>query len=262
MMNLANSYDDLGRHADAIKLYEETLVLQKSTLGPDHPDTLRSMMNLANSYYALGRHADALQLHEETLALKKAKLGPDNPATQDSMHFLAVSYESLGRHAEALNLHEETLRLRQAKLGPDHPVTLGCMNSLAWFLATAPDAKLRDPTRALRLAKAVVQHTPKNGGYWNTLGVACYRAGDWKQAIEALEKSEALRPGRAVAHNGFFLAMALWQRGNKADARKWYERAVQWMEKNHPKDAGLRRLREEASKLLGVSESQAEKKKP
>ena len=37
-------------------------------LGPDHPDTLRSMANLANSYTALGRHAEALRLREETLA--------------------------------------------------------------------------------------------------------------------------------------------------------------------------------------------------
>ena len=56
--------------------------------------------------------------------------------------------------------------------------------------------------------------------------------------------------------------MAHWQRGNQADARKWYKRAVQWMEKNNPKYASLRRLREEASELLGVSESQAEKKRP
>jgi hypothetical protein len=49
MMNLAVSYVDLGRHADAVKLQEETLALQKAKLGPDHPDTLTSMNNLAYS---------------------------------------------------------------------------------------------------------------------------------------------------------------------------------------------------------------------
>ena len=58
MNNLANSYAALGRHADALALHEQTLALHKAKLGPDHPDTLRSMNNLANSYYALGRHAD------------------------------------------------------------------------------------------------------------------------------------------------------------------------------------------------------------
>ena len=40
MDNLANSYAALGRHAEALKLREETLALQKAKLGPDHPDTL------------------------------------------------------------------------------------------------------------------------------------------------------------------------------------------------------------------------------
>jgi hypothetical protein len=58
------------------KLFEETLTLQKAKLGPDHPDTLKSMNSLAISYAALGRHTDARLLFEETLALRKAELGP------------------------------------------------------------------------------------------------------------------------------------------------------------------------------------------
>ena len=126
-----HSYNALGRHAEALKLHEQTLALMKAKLGPDHPDTLRSMNNLATSYYSLGRHAEALKLHEETLALRKAKLGPDHPDTLASMNNLAASYYSLGRHAEALKLCEETLALRKAKLGPDHPDTLLSMNNLA-----------------------------------------------------------------------------------------------------------------------------------
>jgi serine/threonine protein kinase/tetratricopeptide (TPR) repeat protein len=261
-VGVAEAFASMGRHDDAIALREHTLKERKDKLGPDHPKTLGIMHDLAGRYSALGRHAEALKLREQTLVLQKRKLGPDHPDTLMSMNNLANSYSALGRHAEAFKLYEETSGLCKAKLGPDHPNTLLTMNNLAWSLATAPDAKLRDPTRALRLAKAVVQHTPKRGVFWNTLGVACYRAGDWNQAIEALEKSEALKPGQIVAWNGFFLAMAHWQRGNQADARQWYERAVQWMEKNNPKDAELRCFREEASKLLGVSESLPEKKKP
>jgi tetratricopeptide (TPR) repeat protein len=233
----------------------------------DEGDRILAFEQRYEFYQAVGRTEKARQDQARMIQLaeqwreKKAKATPDAD-TLANMINLAATYATLGRHAEALQLKEVTLGLCKTKLGPDHPHTLASMNNLAWFLATAPDAKLRDPTRALRLAKAVVQQTPKNGGHWNTLGVACYRAGDWNQAIEALEKSEALSPGQYVADNGFFLAMAHWQRGSQADARQWYERAVQWMEKNNPKDAELRRFSEEASKLLGVSESQAEKKRP
>ena len=55
----------------------------------------------------------------------------------------------------------------------------------------------------------------------------------------------------------FFLAMANWQLGNKELARQWYDRAIQWMDKNQSQDAELRRFRAEAGKLLGLPEEEA-----
>ena len=89
MNTLAASYAHLGRFADAAKLVEETLALQKGKYGPDHPETLNSMSNLATCYNGLGRYADALKLLEETLVLRKAKLGPEHPHTVDNMYNLA-----------------------------------------------------------------------------------------------------------------------------------------------------------------------------
>ena len=65
MNNLAKSYSDLGRHADALKLREETLTLMKAKLGPDHPSTLLSMGNLANSLVTLNRAAEAVPVIDE-----------------------------------------------------------------------------------------------------------------------------------------------------------------------------------------------------
>src|SRR5262249_2979703 len=74
--DLALSYGALGRHADALKLQEQTLALQKGKLNSDDADILRSMHNLAASYYALARFADALKLFQDTLARRKVALGP------------------------------------------------------------------------------------------------------------------------------------------------------------------------------------------
>src|SRR5262245_57753761 len=49
-------------------------------------------------------------------------------------------------------------------------------------------------------------------------------------------------------HSGLFLAMAHWHLGSKDKARKWYDQAVQWMEKNQPKNEELLRFRAEAEK--------------
>jgi serine/threonine protein kinase len=252
MGNLANSYDALGRHAEALKLNEETLALTKAKLGPDHPDTLANMHNLANSYFHLGRDTEAIKLHKETLALRRAKLGSDHPDTLASMHNLAFCYGHLGRDTEALKLHEETLALRKAKLGVDHPDTLRSMNNLAWLLATCPDPKLWDPRRAVEYAQKAVQGAPATS--MNTLGVAQYRARDWKAAITTLQKAVELEGGPATSFNTFFLAMAHWQLGQKDEARKRYDQAVQWMEKNNPNDQELRRFRAEAAELLQIQD--------
>ena len=48
----------------------------------------------------------------------------------------------------------------------------------------------------------------------------------------------------------FFLAMLRWQQGDQKDARKLYDQAVLWMDKNQPKNEELERFRTEAEKLL------------
>ena len=83
------------------------------------------------------------------------------------------------------------------------------------------------------------------------LGAAHYRAGDWKAAVAALEKSTTARNG-GDSNGWFFLAMAHRQLGDKAEARKWYDQAVAWMDKNQPENEQLRHFRAEAAKLLGV----------
>jgi WD40 repeat protein len=133
------------------------------------------------------------------------------------------------------------------------------LNNEAWPLATNPEAKLRDPARAVKLAQKAVDLCPKQAMYWNTLGVAHYSAGHWKDAIEALTKSMELQKGKLESFDTFFLAMAHWRLDKKEKAREWYDRAVEWMDKNNqalqkPHQEELRRFRSEAAELLGIKE--------
>ena len=128
------------------------------------------------------------------------------------------------------------------------------MADYAWMLAAALDKGYRDPRRAIELANEVIQNSPKVRDVWTTLGAAHYRAGAWNDAIAALDKSESVVPGVFTAANGFFLAMAYWQRGEKEQARKWYAKGAQAMETAiQPTGQELEVLRKEASGLLGLS---------
>jgi serine/threonine protein kinase/tetratricopeptide (TPR) repeat protein len=199
MNSLANSYRDLGRYADALKLYEETLTLSRAKLGPHHPQTLASMNNLATSYGALGRHTDALKLHEETLALRKARLGADHADTLASMHNLANSYRDLGRYADALKLHEETLALTKARLGPHHPDTLSSMHAVANCYDAlgrlAQALELHKETLALRKAELGPDH-PDTLASMNDLASSYRALRRYADALKLYEQTLALRKAK------------------------------------------------------------------
>jgi serine/threonine-protein kinase len=127
------------------------------------------------------------------------------------------------------------------------------LNNLAWILATCDDARLRDPPQAIGIARRAVSIRPTNRAYCRTLGVAYYRQGEWKQAVETLERSMAMNRS-GDSSDWFFLAMACWQMGRREDARRWYRQAVAWMEKHAREDAELLRFRAEAAHLLGLPE--------
>jgi tetratricopeptide (TPR) repeat protein len=147
----------------------------------------------------------------------------------------------LGRQKEADEPYRKALGLES----DDHALN----NTLAWFLATSPEPRLRDPALAVRLAKKAVNAEPKSADYRNTLGVALYRNGDDKAAVAELETAMSLRAG-GNSDDWFFLAMAYRRLGDNDKAQSYFDRAVQWMDKYRPHDDETRRFRAEAEALL------------
>jgi serine/threonine protein kinase/predicted Zn-dependent protease len=164
----------------------------------------------------------------------------------------AAHYRKLGLALAGQGKVDEAIAVLKKALAVA-PQDADSHNELAWVFATCPDAKFRDPGQAVALAKKAIELAPKSPAYVNTLGVAHYRAGDPKAAIAALEQSMRLNDG-GNSYDWFFLAMAHWRLGEKDNARRWYDRAVQWMDQNQPKSEALRRFRGEATELLELNE--------
>jgi tetratricopeptide (TPR) repeat protein len=222
-----DAYWHLGKHAQAIVECTKGLALD--------PKSWTALHYRGNAYHSLGEYAKAIDDRTKAIAL--------DPKNAGTWHWRGSSYQRLGQHANAIADYSKALQL-----DPNHA---GARNGLAWVLATCPDRKLRDPRRAVALAKRAVQLAPKEANSWNTLGAAHYRAGDFQSAIEALKKSTQLGNGDK-SHDWFFLAMAHWRLDKREKARQWYDRAVHWMEKNQPQNEELRRFRAEAAQLLGI----------
>ena len=143
LASLANTYQALGRSADALPLAERALAITKKAPGPDHPIFANRLDNLAIIYRGLGRPADALPLAERALAIAETAVGPDHRYTAIALGNLAATYGDLGRTAEALPLEQRALAITEKTLGPDHPDTAVRLASLADAyrgLARAADA--------------------------------------------------------------------------------------------------------------------------
>ena len=217
----------MGRLDEAVAEYEARLLRD--------PDDALAHYLLARAHSRERRWEGAAAHFSRVLALKAT--------FPEVLVNRGAAYQALGRWAEAVADYSRAIER--------NPNDADTHNNLAWLLAVCPDPAIRDAAEAVRLAKAAVALKPGAGIFWNTLGVAHYRTRSWDAAVEALEKAMGLRAG-GDGLDWFFLGMAHRQLGHEDEARLWYGRAVEWMDKNKPKDAEMLRFRAEASELMGI----------
>jgi serine/threonine protein kinase len=141
----------------------------------------------------------------------------------------------------------------QYRLAVRHAASAKPFNDAAWFLANCEDRAVADPAEAVDLAQQAVNRDPDAGNYWNTLGVAYYRLGDYQAAVETLTRSMALRSG-GDGYDWFFLAMAQWRLGQKEQARGWYEKAANRMHTMRPEEFELPGFKAEADAVLQMAD--------
>jgi tetratricopeptide (TPR) repeat protein len=271
----------VGQTKDADESFSKALAaLEKA--GLDHPRFFAPVAwNEGSQAYANrgklraeeGRFAEAKADLLQALALCKKVATTNLGKLPKTQMFQASVEEDLGNVLWATNRREEAAdAFRHAEEARKQIVRLAkakgypLLSAMARFYATCPDKQFRNPTEAVELAKQAVEemgkvstHYPRyEGDCWKTLGVAQYRAGDWKAAVAALEKAMPLR-NDGDSSDWFFLAMAHWQLGDKDKARTWLDKAAQWMERNKPRDVELRRFRAEAAALLQIENDQHQK---
>jgi serine/threonine protein kinase/tetratricopeptide (TPR) repeat protein len=211
-------------------------------------DLVRSLRGLGTRLAKEHRTQEAIDALREAWAVGEKLANETHPAVawvhvrvgQVCVDLVKLLIDA-GRVSEANDLKRRFIE------GSTDPESL---NRLAWSLVAAAEVKERDPGLAVEIARKAVRLAPKSPHILNTLGVACYRTGDWKGAIAALSRAEELAPDKSLGFNAFFLAMAHLQLGHKDEARMWYDRAVAWTEKHGPKNDDLWRFRAEAEQLM------------
>ncbi len=156
-----------GKGDSAAAHYERALGLR--------PDHVESLVELGILRAEQGRTAESLEWMRRAATLAPAHVG--------ARLGLAMALLKTGGHdAEAIEGFRQVLRLK-----PDWPAL---MNTLAWLLATHPDARLRDGEEALRLANRVVELTSeREADTFDTRAAAEAATGRFDQARASATKA-------------------------------------------------------------------------
>ncbi len=174
----------------------------------------------------------------------------------------ALNAAQSGRFSEARDRYRESIESIDS-LADDaaletrrRELVATALNNLAWLEATCSDAGFRNGRDAVRHARRATVLQPEEGTYWNTLGAAHYRAGEWEDAKAALTHSMSLRRN-GDSFDWFFLAMVELKLGRPAEARAWYDQAVELFHQSLPQNEELYRFQVEAALVLGLSKPEA-----
>jgi tetratricopeptide (TPR) repeat protein len=252
---------------DAEQAYHRSLALYESMLAGSPRD-----LELRNGLVYL--------LIDQSLLLQKARRLPEaveclhravqlqQRLAQDFPEVTSLLSHLLFRQVELLKLLEDMGRVHEAdemrhQLGENYMAALRSeigdlktWNNLAWTLVCRPGTSLKDARLAVNLAGHAVNHALENGAYWNTLGVAQYRAGNFAGAAEALDRSIQLRSG-GDPEDWLFLAMVRYSQGQPDTARRWFDRSRRWIEARPPASlpGELPGFQAEAARVLKLDRS-------
>jgi len=127
------------RSDEAIEQYQRTLVNQRHTLGPDHPDTLATRFSIAQQLAARGNHARAEEEFRELLPRLRRRLGPDHPDTLATWFSIAQQLAARGDDAGAEKEFRYMVPHLRRRLGPDHPNTLAAIEWIDYIQAKKDD---------------------------------------------------------------------------------------------------------------------------
>lgn len=158
-----------GQDAEAVSQYRAALSLE--------PDLVAARLNLANSLRRTGRVADAVRAYHAVVDA--------DPARATARIGEALGLVQLGRFDAAV---ERLERARDAL-----PDDRGIVQALVRLLAAAPDERVRDGERAVRLARALLDGQPAPDEL-SAVAMAAAEVGDFASAIDVA--------GRAVGAGG------------------------------------------------------------
>ncbi|MFI4982082.1 MAG: tetratricopeptide repeat protein, partial [Nevskiales bacterium] len=197
--NLAITLEDIGQMDEAIAQYAEGVRLE--------PQNAESRCNYAAALSKAGHLSEAIEQFRTAVELK-----PQLAAA----HFgLASAYAQAGQPGAAITQLDALLHQQ-----PDSPAL---EVALAWLLATADDAQVRDGGRALQLAEDADRRTNHDDpDVLNALAAAYAETGRFSEAVATAERAlaTARRKGQTALLDALPARLAQYHAGQAVRDRR------------------------------------------
>jgi len=164
--NLGNALYDKGRLDEAIAHYQKALQIQ--------PDSEEAHYNLGLALLRKGSVDEAIRHFQQALQIQ--------PGLADAHYNLGLAFFRKGSAGEAIDHLQKALQIE-----PANPTI---QYSLAWLLATSPQATLRNGSRAVELAQKANELTGGGNPFvLHTLAAAFAETGQFADARRAMQKA-------------------------------------------------------------------------
>ena len=231
-----------GRFDEAVELLRPTLQRQRELFGEVHLATLTTTRQLGSALRDRGDLNEALGLYRDALRIARALYGEDHPETESSLLVLALVLEYKNELPEAEQLAREALAVNIQVYGPGHPTQWGHLSHVGALRLDRndPEEAERWLRQALAASRIAAPHGDADqGDILNRLAylLVLRKAPDAEAIYREAVRFDDARPADLpdfVSDGIHFLARAEQERGDRAAARRDYQRALRVYERQLP----------------------------
>ena len=125
---------EVAEPAVGIPALRRVLDMERSVLGPRHPETATTQANLAGVLLDVGAVDESQQLIAEALGILEQTMGKDHPRVAISATILAHGLRVEGDFVQAEQNYRRALAIDERAYGPHHAQTLDDVRTLAELL--------------------------------------------------------------------------------------------------------------------------------
>jgi tetratricopeptide (TPR) repeat protein len=236
-MSVAQTQSNLGEalslssdYAEAARMLQEALEIQRRALGPRAPEVAKTLTRLADVYEATGEYEKAEPLIQQALRIRRRAYGELHPAVAESIADLGVIAGDRDDFKGAEVYLRQALEMqRQLQKGKGaHPLLAEALNNLAWALNGLGRPAEAEPLyrEALEMKRKLYPdgHIELASGL-NNLAFTREMLGDYRGAESAYREALAMNRKRLqkdsspeIAANLSNLAFVLYAKGDRREA--------------------------------------------